>query len=293
MFSAALPYTNFTTWYRNSRIVLKHDKKEHVLENPLPEGPTENANATTLNVYQKVVDESNEISCLMLACMEPDLQQQFENVEAYDMIENLKSMFQMQARTERFNVWRSLMDCKLKEGDPLSPHVIKMIGYMQALDRLGFPLMGMSCPPIQFWVLFRLAMGRSSRTTIMHGMEKKLTELHGMLKVAEQDIKKGTHQVLMVQNSAKFKKSWSKKKAKAKGKEKEVVPTSAAAPKSGPDSGTVCYHCKETGHWKRNCSKWLAEHGKKAGSVTSGKGTLVTYSLRYRILYRLPCKSTI
>ena len=51
----------------------------------------------------------------------------------------------------------------------------------------------------------------------MHGMDKKLTELHGMLKVAEQDIKKGTHQVLMVQKSAKFKKSWSKKKAKAKG----------------------------------------------------------------------------
>ena len=46
-----------------------------------------------------------------------------------------------QARTERFNVWRSLMDCKLKEGDPLSPHVIKMIRYVQALDRLGFPLL--------------------------------------------------------------------------------------------------------------------------------------------------------
>ena len=29
--------TNFTTWYRNLRIVLKHDKKEHVLEDPLPE----------------------------------------------------------------------------------------------------------------------------------------------------------------------------------------------------------------------------------------------------------------
>ena len=52
------------------------------------------------------------------------------------MIESLKSMFQTQARTERFNVWRSLMDCKLKEGDPLSAHVIKMIGYVQALDRL-------------------------------------------------------------------------------------------------------------------------------------------------------------
>ena len=132
------------------------------------------------------------------------------------MIENLKSMFQMQARTERFNVWRSLMDCKLKEGDPLSPHVINMIGYVQALDRLGFPLLDElatdavlgSLPP---------SYGTFISNYHMHGMDNKLTELHGMLKVAEQDIKKGTHQVLTVQKSAKFKKSLSKKKAKAKG----------------------------------------------------------------------------
>ena len=85
--------TNFTTWYRNLRIVLRHEKKEQVLEDPLPEEPAENANATTRNAYQKLVDESNEIRCLMLASMEPDLQQQFKNVEAFYMIENLKSMF--------------------------------------------------------------------------------------------------------------------------------------------------------------------------------------------------------
>ena len=66
--------TNFTTWYRNLRIVLKHDKKEHVLEDQLPEEPAENASATTKNDYQKLVDESMETSCLMLACMEADLQ---------------------------------------------------------------------------------------------------------------------------------------------------------------------------------------------------------------------------
>ena len=87
------------------RIVLKHDKKEQVLEDPLPEEPTDNANTTTRNAYQKPVDESNKISCLMLACMEPDFQQHFEDMGAFDMIESLKSMFQVQARTDRFNVW--------------------------------------------------------------------------------------------------------------------------------------------------------------------------------------------
>ena len=123
----------------------------------------------------------------MLACMEPDLQQHFENVEAYDMIESLKSMFQTQARTERFNVWRSLMDCKLKEGDPLIPHVIKMIGYVQALDRLGFLLLDELATDA---VLGYLPPGYGTFISNyhMHGMDKKLTELHEMLKVAEQDI---------------------------------------------------------------------------------------------------------
>ena len=110
--------TNFTTWYRNVRIVLKHDKKEHVLEDPLPEEPADNANATTKNAYQKLVDESPEIRCLMLASMEPDLQQQFENIEAFDMIENLKSMFQTQAlkvldHIESLNVFELLLQIGL------------------------------------------------------------------------------------------------------------------------------------------------------------------------------------
>ena len=87
--------TNFTTWYRNLRFVLKHDKKEHVLEDQLPEAPAENANATTKNAYHKLVDESNEINCLMMACMEPDLQQHFELIAAFDMIKGLKTMFQV------------------------------------------------------------------------------------------------------------------------------------------------------------------------------------------------------
>ena len=55
----------------------------------------------------------------------------------------------------------------------------------------------------------------------MHGAEKGLNELCGMLKTAEVDIKKGagSSHVMAVQNKPKFKKkgnSWKKKKGKAK-----------------------------------------------------------------------------
>ena len=49
-------------------------------------------------------------------------------------------MFQNQARTERFNISKSLFVCKLAEGSPFSPHVIKMIGYIETLDKLGSEL---------------------------------------------------------------------------------------------------------------------------------------------------------
>src|SRR4051812_26026496 len=150
-----------------------------------------------------------------------------------------------------------------------------MMGYMQALDRLGHPLTSKSATNT---IPGSLPPSYNSFITNfhMHDMEKKPTELHGMLKIAEQEIKKGTHQVLMVQNKAKFKKSWSKKKANAKGKDKDVIPTPAPTPKPGPDAETICFYCKENGHWKRNCNKWLASKGKSSGSTTS-TGTLVLY----------------
>ena len=135
------------------------------------------------------------------------------------------------------------MDCKLKEGDPLSLHVIKMMGYMQAMDHLGHSLTPES---VIDTILGSLPPSYNSFITNfhMHGMEKKPTESHGMLKIAEQDIKKGTHQVLMVQQTTKFKKSWSKKKANAKGKEKDVILTPALLPKC---HGIVTHICLGVG----------------------------------------------
>ena len=123
------------------------------------------------------------------------------------MIIALKGMFETQARTKRYNVSRALLRCKLKYGNPLSPHVIKMVGYVQSLDRLSFPISKEFATDI---ILNSLpsAYGPFISNYHMHGMDKKLTELYGMLKTAEADLKKGVNQVLMVQYKAKFKKEF-------------------------------------------------------------------------------------
>jgi transposase InsO family protein len=98
----------------------------------------------------------------------------------------------------------------------------------------------------------------------MQGMQKTLPELFAMLKTAEVEIKK-EHQVLMVNKTASFKKKGKKGKFKKGGKK---VATPTKKPKAGPDPDTECFYCKGSGHWKRNCPKYLADL--KAGNVKKG-----------------------
>jgi hypothetical protein len=71
--------TNFADWYRNLKIILKHQNKKHVLDAPLPDSPTDTATRAERDRYEKKYDESNEVSCLMLVSMTPDLQKCFED----------------------------------------------------------------------------------------------------------------------------------------------------------------------------------------------------------------------
>ncbi|CAD6221439.1 unnamed protein product [Miscanthus lutarioriparius] len=144
--------TNYMDWIRNLRIVLRADKKEDVSDTPLPE---------------ELIDDA-----LLPLRMLTRKHMQFEtNHEAYDMIVALRDMFQTQARTERFNVSKAFVESKLAEGAAVGPHVIKMVGYVQRLEKSGFPW-AKSWPPISFFRLFRLAMGTSSRTTICMGWRR-------------------------------------------------------------------------------------------------------------------------
>jgi len=52
----------------------------------------------------------------------------------------LNDMFQAKARTERFQVRKAFVECKLAEGTTVSPHIIKMVSYNQRLEMLGFPI---------------------------------------------------------------------------------------------------------------------------------------------------------
>ena len=202
--------TNFLDWFRNFRIVLKQERKLYVLDEPLPEEPADNALRAEKNAYEKHHNDSIDVACLMLATMSSELQKDLENMEAYDMIFNLKEMFQQQARQERYETTKALHSCKMAEGASVSSHVLKMKGYIEHLDRLGFPLNQELATDLILNSLLD-SYGQFVMNYNMNEMDKSISELQMMLKTAEQNIKSKPGHVLIVQNGKGF-------KGKGKGK---------------------------------------------------------------------------
>ncbi|GJY51110.1 hypothetical protein Tco_0441957 [Tanacetum coccineum] len=90
---------NFTNWYRNLRIVLKYEKKMKFVEQPIGPAPDpETADRDTIDKYYVSINLEQEVACLMLSSMYPDLQRTLEKYNAYDMMKELKTMFEEHAK---------------------------------------------------------------------------------------------------------------------------------------------------------------------------------------------------
>ncbi|KAJ9545208.1 hypothetical protein OSB04_024915 [Centaurea solstitialis] len=197
--------------------------------------------------------------------LEYHLQAGLINTNAYDMIRQLRDMFQTQARTERYDATKAFNECKMVKGTSVSDHVMKMKRHLDHLERLGHPV------PLQLATDTILnSLSEDYRPFVvnynMNNMEKTIAELHSMLKIAELNMgnKNKTKDVLMVKDGGVKKKnghtSTSKgkgpvqaiqsapKKGKSKGKGKKVKPNKAR-------TENRCFICNEIGHWRQNCPK--------------------------------------
>ncbi|GJZ20801.1 retrotransposon protein, putative, ty1-copia subclass [Tanacetum coccineum] len=95
--------TNFNDRFCQLRIVLRVEKKLNTIELPIPPAHVAGATNHELEDWNKIYDVNNEVACLMLGSMSPKLQRQFENYAPYDMLQELKSMFEKQSGVESWN----------------------------------------------------------------------------------------------------------------------------------------------------------------------------------------------
>nr|GFA10621.1 hypothetical protein [Tanacetum cinerariifolium] len=134
---------NFIDWYRQLRIVLSIEDKLNYLEQPIPPAPVAPAGqqvaSEILAAYNAWIKGSKEITGLMLMTMEPEIQQNLEPLHAHEMLK------------------------EQEEGQSVCSYVLKMKGYIDYLERLGYPV--------------TLGLGT-------------VNELHAMLKLHEQTLPK-------------------------------------------------------------------------------------------------------
>ncbi|GJS94762.1 zinc finger, CCHC-type containing protein, partial [Tanacetum coccineum] len=113
----------------------------------------------------------------------------------------------------------------------------------------------------------------------MHNMGKTIGELHTMLIEYEKSLPKNveTPQVMMIKGGKiqkvkkKSLKAKGKGKASVKGNDKQVYIPKPKNPnlfaKEHPAKDDTYHHCKEVGHWKKNCPVYLAELLKKRSKL--------------------------
>ncbi|KAK8506958.1 hypothetical protein V6N12_009269 [Hibiscus sabdariffa] len=235
----------------------------YVIEEPITNDPGANASRADKDKFKKHMDDIADVGCLMLATMTLELQKQHEDMVAYEMIQNLKHIYEGQARQARYETSKALFQCKMSEESLVGAHVIKMMGYIQALEKLGFPLnIGLAIDVVlqslsdsfnQFVLNFN-----------MNEINKTLPQLLGMLRTAESNMKRGgSKSILMVREVKGKEKKVAKSKGIGKTKPKGKNPLK---PKGGISKKGKCFHCDKPGHLKRNCHVYL-EDVKKAKAV--------------------------
>ncbi|CAJ2633438.1 unnamed protein product [Trifolium pratense] len=148
-----------------------------------------------------------------------------------------------------------------------------MIGYVGNLAKLGFPLGDELATDLILQSLLE-SFNQFVLNFTMLDMEKTLPQLLNMLRQAEQNMRsKGkSNQVLMIGNG-----NHKGNKGKGgKGKGKEVVKPKpnpkALKPTGGIAKEGKCFHYNKTGHWKRNCPKYLED--KKNGIESSNSASI-------------------
>ncbi|GJT62120.1 hypothetical protein Tco_1005653 [Tanacetum coccineum] len=93
---------NFIDWYRQLRIVLSAEDKLDYLDLPISTAPVpavagQQVPPETLAAHAAWARKQKEIDVLMIMTMEPDLQRNLENLGAYYMLKELKTLFSKQA----------------------------------------------------------------------------------------------------------------------------------------------------------------------------------------------------
>ncbi|RVW68068.1 Retrovirus-related Pol polyprotein from transposon TNT 1-94 [Vitis vinifera] len=249
---------NYDDWYRNLRIVLMHEKLINIIDKPAITAPADTNDAEATKTYQKYLEECLSAKCIMLASMSPELQRQHEDMEPPAIIEHLKKMYGGQSRTARYQLSKALFRSSLAVNAQVGPHVLKMIDLIEQLEKLGCTL----GKELSQDLILQSLPDSFSQFIVNFNMNKMSCDLHEMLNLLidyENQVSSEKNKgIIMVVGKTSKKKGKGKyiRKRKPLGTKGGVTKPKYKKVKTD-HSDAECFFCKEKGHWKRNCKKYL------------------------------------
>ena len=239
--------SNFPIWSRALRNFLRSEGTEYVLEREVPEAPAYEAPKEEKDAHRKHAGDALYVQYLMLANMDSNFQNHFDDVDAYSMYQRLKRAFQMEVRSERYKTVCALMDCKLEDGQEVIEHINEMMGLLDKMTTLGHPVeQGMAID-----MVLRSLPKRFDHFVInfnLHSCDVSLSDLREMIAKMNLDFKEN-------------------------GSLSDTNPRTPKLAKRGAASSDRCHYCNGKGHWMRNCPKYLSD--KRNGVGTSGIDSVI------------------
>ncbi|VFQ75987.1 unnamed protein product [Cuscuta campestris] len=225
---------NFLDWYKNLRTVLEHEGKFYVFETILPQPPTVDSTMAEKAAYKKHENDVLDVSWLIFASMTPEIQLLHEDKNAFDMIETMKHRYQREIRQERFELSKTLFRCKFSpQKETVEVHVQEMIGYLERLENLGYPL-GQELATDLILQSLPASLCQYIMDTKLNEIDKSLPNLLQIIKDSEKEIGKISPDISSITQGLK--------------------PTGSVAEEGN------CFHCGEKFHWTGgNCNVYSEE----------------------------------
>ena len=112
--------SNFVDRARNLKLLLQAGKKDYVHNTVLGDEPPAAADQDAKNVWLARKEDYWVVQCAVLYGLEPGLQRRFERHGAYEMFQELKFIFQKNARVERYETSDKFYACKMEDNSSVS-----------------------------------------------------------------------------------------------------------------------------------------------------------------------------